>query len=110
MSKLSSRLQSRVAKRGNAISAFEYERGYGKEMVRIGRGLLNIDAITEGEMEIAYRKYNEVCGMVNDLARDQQLDKELLRLAYKLENAPNSLNNTFIFGGTMVSVESLGRL
>lgn len=94
--KLSSRLQSRLAKRRTAIRHFEEERAFGKLAVSMGRTLLSVGLIGEAELDLAHEKYRHVRTVVKDMAEDQSLDKALLRLTYDVENTSVAIEDALL--------------
>lgn len=104
--KLSSRLQSRIAKRRNAISHFEQERMFGKLAVSMGRTLLSVGLIGEQELTNCRDNYRHTREVVTGMADDQQLDKSLLGLVYKLENVGYE-GVMHVVDGSVVSIQRL---
>lgn len=91
MTKLSSRLQSRIAKRRSALRHVDGQRAMGKEMNVLGMRLLDNDLISQEAFNTHLAGYRRIRKLGRDLAMDQQLDKQLLKITYLHENSFLSL-------------------
>lgn len=96
MSKLSSRLQSRIAKRRNVLHFREEERRLLKSLVKAGELLFGFGMLQQALLDDTRQRYREVREIVRGMAEDQTLDKVLLRQQYELEYTSYSLDNAGI--------------
>lgn len=82
---ITSRLQSRLAKRRAVIAGLEYDVGLVKSSIVIARRLnasfvrLGVEPIV---LDNAYAELRHLRAITKEAGQDQQLDKELLRQAY----------------------------
>lgn len=96
MSKFSSRLQSRIAKRRAVIRHFEDDRHVLKVAVNAGRQLVGVGILHPGAYHEGVAQYREVRKGIKEMVIGQQLDKELLRYFYGQENATFDLASATI--------------
>lgn len=107
MTKLSSRLQSRVAKRRTSISLWEQERSGLKIGLQIIHKLK--EAGMPGSLEAQLRgrsAMKNLKGNIKELVQDQQLDKQLLKFTYMHENRFISLENAEFNGDEIIVHDS----
>lgn len=97
--KLSSRLQSRLAKRRRVLSHLEADRSDSKIVTQAMRRFEEMGMpMPDQTKQKARQARHDLRMTIKDMADDQQLDKSLLRMVYENENF------SFILGGNMGQV------